>query len=327
MNGITTFKPTREQPSMREVVADGLSSRPYYMSTAKYFYDEVGAQLFDEICSTPEYYLTRTEDALLKAHAAEIIGVTSPDHIIEFGCGISKKVFHLLDVCAQDRRHCSYSPQDICTESLEASRNMLESNYPWLNVNPLCGDYLGGLGNLRIAEGRRLALFLGSTIGNFPEAEARAYLDELYHLLDEGDYLLLGVDRLKPKEVLTAAYDDAAGRTAEFNVNLLRVLNRELGADFQVGAFSHRAVFNEEERRMEMHLASDKSQVVYIGDLDTKVYFERGDTIRTEISRKFDWEPLCELLHRPGFRVVKHYRPENKYFSLVLAERMATRNQ
>ena len=228
----------RPVAGLAEDARRGLLHRPRSLPS-KYFYDERGSRLFDAICRTPEYYPTRTEGMLLARHAAAIIAQARPEHILELGSGASRKTRHLLAACEGGRHTPTYWPFDVCEEMLLAAGAELAGRYDWLTINPLLGDYCGGLRHLPAPNGRRLFVFLGGTIGNFERAEAIALLCELYAIMAPGDRLLLGADRVKDPAVLLAAYNDAQGVTAEFNRNLLQVLNRQLGADFVVEAFRH----------------------------------------------------------------------------------------
>ncbi len=311
---------TRSLPGLVDDARAGLLERPRSMPP-KYFYDRRGSVLFDAICDTPEYYPTRTEEALLRRHAAEIVALARPDHILELGSGAARKTRHLFDACQVQSCDCRYWPFDVCAPMLLDSGRELTEDYPWLSVNALVGDWLGGLEGLPRLEGRCLYLFLGGTIGNFSPRQARSFLQELGACMNAGDWLLLGADRVKDPAVLHAAYNDAAGITAEFNLNLLRVLNRELDADFDLDGFAHRAYFAAARSQIEMHLVARRRQHVHLGALARDIDFTDGETILTEISRKFTPEALGELMAAAGVRVARHLQPENGYYSLVLARR------
>jgi L-histidine N-alpha-methyltransferase len=286
----------------------------------KYFYDELGSRLFDAICETPEYYPTRTEAALLKAHAATIIAEAGPAHILEFGSGTARKTRHLLDAWAETGQAIAYWPFDVCEAMLMESGRRLVQDYQRLQVNALVGDYLGGLEGLPVLEGSCLFLFLGGTIGNFTREQAERFLREVRAMMRPGDFLLLGADRVKREDVLHAAYNDSRGITAEFNLNLLRVLNRELDADFRLECFAHEARFNARASQVEMYLISSCDQTVRVEALEKTLRFGPGEEILTEISRKFTPSKLDELLSLSGFSVTRHLEPDNGYFSLLLAQ-------
>lgn len=308
----------RAVATLEEDLRQGLLSPPRVFPP-KYFYDETGSHLFDRICETPEYYLTRTEDALLSDSAERIIAAAEPDDILEIGSGMSRKTRRLLDACEAASLYPSYSPFDISEDALRLAAEQLLERYPWLKVSLFVGDYDAGLANLPRFAGRRLICFLGSTIGNLEHAEAVAFLKDIRGRMSANDLLLLGADRVKPEPVLNAAYNDNDGLTAEFNMNLLSVLNTEAECDFEPEQFVHRAAFNAELSRIEMHLISQADQEVRIGSLDTSIRVERGEAILTEISRKFTEEALEAMLSESGFKTEFHFTPDDEAFSLVLA--------
>jgi L-histidine N-alpha-methyltransferase len=312
--------PTRLIPKMVDDVRESLLNSPRSLS-AKYFYDERGSELFDQICSTPEYYPTRTENRLLLKYAGNIIQKTQPEQILELGSGYSVKTRHLFDACQDVSYNCTYAPFDVCEEALIESAQKLAEEYKWLNLKPLLGDYSAGLGNLPSITGSHLYVFLGSTIGNFEQHEALKFLNELYDVMKVGDFLLLGVDRVKNNDVLNAAYNDAQGITAKFNLNVLSVLNRELGANFDTDAFTHSAYFDEQKERIEMHLTSKTKQHVKIKELDKTIQFEKDESILTEISQKYTYTGIEEMLTCANFTITDHYEDGDAYFSLVLARK------
>ena len=314
----TTIMPTRIIPDMVDDVRKSLLNSPRSLSP-KYFYDERGSELFDQICSTPEYYPTRTENHLLSRHAVDIINKTTPDQILELGSGYAVKTRRLFDACQEISQNCIYAPLDVCEEVLIEAAQKLSEEYDWLGLNPLLGDYHGGLGNLPAAQGAHLFVFLGSTIGNFENADALDFIKEVYKAMRYGDHLLIGVDRVKEDHVLHAAYNDAQGITAEFNLNVLHVLNRELNANFNTEEFTHSATFNADKERIEMRLISNTDQQVHIDELGESIQFDRGDEILTEISQKYTYRGIEEMLKQADFSINDHYEYENAYFCLVLA--------
>jgi len=309
---------TRAIPSLWDDVARGLFSAPRRLP-AKYFYDERGSQLFDQICNVPEYYPTRTENALLAEVSSDIIARVRPASIIELGSGMSRKTHHLLEACANSDCYASYVPFDVCDDVLLVSGARLKQQFPWLAVQPLLGDYGAGLANLPRRTDRNLIAFLGGTIGNFTPSESHDFLAEIRAFMGPADRLLLGADRVKRPEVLHAAYNDFAGVTAEFNRNVLRVINRELGADFDPDAYAHYALFNPVESQIEMHLLALSSQRVRFAATDAVLELEEGDTIQTEISRKFTRASLEAMVCGAGFEIERHYESRAPAFSLVLA--------
>lgn len=313
------IEPATEIPSIEQDVRDGLLSRPRSLPP-KYFYDERGSQLFDRICDTPEYYPTRTENALLLRFSSDIIQQVMPDQILELGSGTSRKTRHLFDACDAHDCQGDYAPFDVCEEMLRSTGKSLIKDYEWMNVTAMVGDYHGGLSNLPLPQGRRLFLFLGGTIGNFSHQQAQEFLAEVRDCMQPDDWLLLGADRVKSSALLHAAYNDSSGVTAEFNRNVLRVLNQSLDADFEPEAFSHQAEFNEQESRIEMYLVAKGDQQVRVDALDEEMTIRDGERILTEISRKFTRNSLEQMLIDAGFQVQEHFEPDNGYFSLLLVQ-------
>lgn len=311
-------RPTKSIPSLTEDVTAGLFATRKHLP-AKYFYDERGSALFDQICDEPEYYPTRTEDALLERSAREIIATVEPAQIIEFGSGMSRKIRHLFKACSELECYPTYIPFDVCDDVMIKSGEELSGKFTWLEVAPLSGDYTAGLGNLPVVAGQNLLMFLGGTIGNFTEEQGISFLHEVRELMSSTDQLLLGADRVKDPDVLHAAYNDVTGITAEFNLNILDVLNRELSADFDRANFEHYAFYNPEENQIEMHLVCMCDQEVWFDALDRSLSFKEGDAIRTEISRKFTRETLEYMFNEAGFEVRSHYESSAIPFSLVLA--------
>lgn len=308
-------------PSLADDARAGLLAAPRSLPP-KYFYDDAGSALFERICATPEYYPSRTEEALLREHAAAIMARAAPDHLVELGAGSSRKTRHLLDAWRRDARR--YWPFDVCEGMLLESGASLVADYPGLTVSALVGDYHGGLAQLPLPDtGRRLVAFLGGTIGNFDPDEARALLADVAALLGPADHLLIGFDRLKDAAILRAAYDDAAGITARFNRNLLRVLNRELDADFPVAAYRHRARFNPEAQQVEMRLAATRAHRVCVAGIDAEIEIAAGEEILTEISRKFSRASLTRLLADAGLEERAHFEAPAGAYSLVLAARVS----
>ena len=315
-----SIAPARYVPGLAEDARAGLLERPRSLPP-KYFYDAHGTGLFNRICETPEYYPTRTEEALLKGFGDEIIALARPGFMIELGSGSSKKTAHLFNACERQGHTCVYAPFDIFAPGLIEAAAKLRENFEWLDVRPLLGDYHAGLANLPRYRGAGMFLFLGGTIGNFTPPEVRSFIGDIRERMAPGDFLLLGADRVKDPAVLHDAYNDAQGITALFNLNVLRVLNRELGADFRTDNFAHSAVYNNELNRIEMYLVSLLHQEVSLGTLDERFPLERGEKILTELSYKFYFDELESLLQEFGLNVIRHFEPDNRYFSLVLAQR------
>ena len=311
---ITT--PAEIRSPFREDVANGLRRNPKAIPP-KYFYDQQGSLLFEEICQQPEYYLTRTEAAILARRAPEIIKAVGDCTIVELGSGSSVKTRLLLDECQRRHYQTRYVPIDISASMLEATARSLTDQYPRLRVEALAAEYLTGLTALPMAS-RRLVLFLGSNLGNFSPAEQEQLFTSLARALQAGDFLLLGIDLRKSIGMLEPAYNDAAGVTAAFNLNLLRRMNRELQASFDLSRFSHVAFYNSAQHQIEMHLRSNREQYVVIQDLDLQVSFKTEETIHTEISRKFDLEEITAQLAPFGFQRHKHWTDERAWFAVCL---------
>jgi dimethylhistidine N-methyltransferase len=278
-----------------EVLA-GLRRRPRYIPP-KFFYDTRGSQLFDAITVTPEYYLTRTEVEVLKTNAAAIAArVGTGSLLVEPGGGSCAKVRILLE----GLRPCAYVPMDISREHLRLAAEQVAAEFPWLEVHASCADFTRAMQLPPSAPvGPRVAFFPGSSIGNFDPEGAVGFLAAVAALVGPGGFLLIGVDLKKDRAVLDAAYDDAAGVTAAFNLNLLARVNRELGADFDLGAWRHRAFYNEALGRIEMHLVSVRAQTVQVAG--EAFAFAPGETIHTENSYKYGIEEFQGLAARAGF--------------------------
>lgn len=296
---------------------DGLSSTPKSLPP-KYFYDARGSMLFEAICDLPEYYLTRAEESLLRLAADSIIDSARPAELLELGSGASRKTRLLLNAMARASLPMRYSPFDVSTHALQEGAQTLLLEYPDLQIDALIGDYEKDLARVPITP-HRLVAFLGSTIGNLPPAGTERFLAALRHLLQRGDHLLLGLDLVKPVEIIEAAYNDRAGVTAEFNRNVLRVINRELSAEFDLRRFEHVAFFNAKESQIEMHLRSTGPQTVHVKALDLHVAFADGETVRTEISRKFTRDETVRTLVAAGFTLVRWFENEQHGFALALA--------
>ena len=303
--------------TLAEDVRDGLGAARKYLPS-KYFYDARGSELFDRICATPEYYPTRTENRLLERHAGEIIARATPASILELGAGSAAKTEHLFQACEYAGRRCVYQPLDVDGQMIRQAGARLVGRFRWLEVDGWAGDFVDAAGRLPPGARPRMIVFLGGTLGNFDEHQAPALLRALRSSLSGGDWFLLGVDRVKDPAVLDAAYNDAAGVTAAFNLNILRVINRKLGADFDPAGFAHHAFFDIDKRRIEMHLRSLRKQRATIPGVLPEVHFGVGESILTEISRKFTGPDLEALLRGAGLSPVVHYEAPGAYYSLLL---------
>jgi dimethylhistidine N-methyltransferase len=300
-----------------EDVATGLTATPKRLP-CRYFYDREGSRLFEAICELPEYYLTRAEAEILRDHADEIADACPAEvTVIELGSGNAVKTRLLLDALGRARRRVRYVPIDICRSVLEESSAALLRLFPWLEIVAVAAEYEQGLRHLATESDRpKLVLWLGSNIGNFDRAEAATLLRRIRDTLEPTDLMLIGVDLRKDRAVLEAAYDDASGVTAAFNLNLLARINRELDANFDIIAFRHRAVYDSELGRIEMYLVSTRSQRVTIGRLGLKVEFATGETIHTENSYKYSLTEMAEVARAAGLRTERRWQDAEGRFSL-----------
>ena len=310
---------TARQRRLEEDVRRGLTAARKSLP-AKYFYDRVGSLLFERITELPEYYPTRTESALLQEILPELIEQFLPDDIVEIGAGSSEKTRRLLDAVGAHGRPVRYVPLDVDRLTLEASADRLIREYPALDVHAVVGDFERDLAHVPPPVGRRLVMFLGSTIGNLDEPARQRLLTGLRGLLpDPGGRLLLGTDLVKDVKILEAAYDDAAGVTCEFNRNILNVVNRGVDGTFHPEAFRHHAFYNEAASRIEMHLVADSFQTVKLGRLGLTIRFRPGEDIWTESSYKFTRAGVETMLTDASLRLARwHVDPAN-YFALALA--------
>jgi dimethylhistidine N-methyltransferase/ergothioneine biosynthesis protein EgtC len=303
--------------SLHADVRRGLGGSPRTLPP-KWFYDKRGSDLFEQITRLPEYYPTRAEQEILDRRAVEIATLTRAATLVELGSGSSRKTRLLLDALTAGGTLRRYAPLDVSAAALEEAGRAICRDYPQLRVAATVADFEGGLA-LSDEPGPRLLAFLGSTIGNFDEEQRAAFYRTLALSLTSDDVLLLGADLVKEPEVLVRAYDDAAGVTAEFDKNVLHVLNRELGADFDPEGFDHVAVWNTEHERIEMRLRSRRAQTVKVPDLDLSVDFAEGEDLRTELSCKFRRETLTAELKEGGFTVRQWWTDAGQRFALLLA--------
>lgn len=293
-----------------------LSERPPWLAPV-WFYDERGSGLFDEITRLPEYYPTRAERALLEHHAVELadLGIET---LVELGSGTSDKTTVVLDALVAAGSLRRYVPFDVSEETLRDATERLAGRYPSLELHGVVGDFHEHLDRVP-AQGRRLVAFLGSTIGNLEPDQRARFLAGLEATMDPGDHLLLGIDLVKDPSVLVAAYDDAAGVTAEFNRNALRVLNREIGTDFDPDGFEHRARWDAERAWIEMRLAALDDQVVTGPGLAAPLRFAAGDEVRTEVSAKFTIDGMTKELWECGFATDAAWTGPDEAFALLVA--------
>ena len=302
---------------LAEDVREGLGHVPKELPP-RWFYDERGSQLFDEITRLPEYYLTRREREILALRAPELAALTGAETLVELGSGTSEKTRLLLDALRDEGRLRRFVPVDVSEPTLRAAAESVASDYPGLEVHAVVGDLHRHL-SLLPPGGRRLVAFLGSTIGNLLPAERARFLAGLRRALAPGEWLLVGADLVKDEARLLAAYDDAAGVTAQFNRNVLAVVNRELGGEFDLDAFAHVARWDAEGERMELLLRSLREQLVAVRDLGTVAEFAAGEEMRTEWSAKFRRETVEAELGKAGFTPVRWWTDDAGDFGAALA--------
>jgi L-histidine Nalpha-methyltransferase len=310
--------PDRYLDTLRADVRAGLTATPKTLPP-KYFYDAQGSKLFDEITRLPEYYLTRAETSILERRAAAIAGLSRSESLVELGSGTSAKTRLLLRALRAGGTLREFVPFDVDPVVLAMASDALADEYPGLRIAPFVGDFERDLGAIP-ADGRRTVAFIGSTIGNLEPAARRAFLAQVGAALRPGDTFLLGVDLVKDAGRLLDAYNDAAGVTAEFNRNVLLVVNRELDADFHVEEFEHVAVWDAEHEWIEMRLRAAREQQVTIRDLGLVVSFAAGEELRTEISAKFRRAGIEAELAAAGLRTLRFWTDRRGDFGLLLAE-------
>jgi L-histidine N-alpha-methyltransferase len=311
-------QPGRYREALRADVAAGLTARPKTLPP-KYFYDARGSELFDEITRLPEYYLTRAETAILSQRAPEIASLSKCESLVELGSGTSAKTRLLLRALRDGGTLREFVPFDVDPAVLTEASEALAAEYPGLAIRPFVGDFERDIHAIP-AGGRRTIAFIGSTIGNLEPGARAAFLAHVGAALRPGDTFLLGIDLVKDTGRLLSAYDDAAGVTAEFNRNVLIVVNRELDADFAVDEFAHVALWDPEHEWIEMRLRPARAQQVTIRDLDLVVPFAAGEDLRTEISAKFRRGKIEAELAAAGMRVLEFWTDPDADFALLLAE-------
>lgn len=303
----------------------GLTSTPKTIP-ARYFYDEWGSQLFEQICDLPEYYLTRTETAIFQDYAAEIATITGPCQILELGSGSSTKTRILLDAYNHLPGQLHYCPIDVSPSILELSAQELLRDYPEIHIHGLVSTYDIALAKLADipqldAQANRMICFIGSSLGNFSAIACEAFLDRVEQALPIGGYFLLGIDLRKDPAILEAAYDDAQGVTAAFNLNMLQHLNDRFGANFDLSQFHHKAVYNTKLHQIEMHLVSQTAQQVEVAAIELTIDFAAGEHILSEISRKFDLAEMRDLLAQKHLPVQQIWTDAKGLFGVILAQR------
>ncbi|RVW02898.1 L-histidine N(alpha)-methyltransferase [Rhodococcus xishaensis] len=311
--------PEQLTAALRADAARGLTSSPKSLPP-KWFYDARGSELFERIMRLPEYYPTRTERALLEAHAGEIARIASPQILVELGSGSSEKTALLLRELGERGALERYVPQDVSESALRDAARRIAAEFPEIGVHGVVGDFTESLHHLPVG-GRRMIALLGGTLGNLVPDERREFLAGIAGVLEPGDYLLLGVALVTDPAVLVPAYDDAAGVTAQFNLNVLSVLNKQLGADFDLERFRHVALWDPVQEWIEMRLEATTEMTVQVTDLGLEVPFGQGEQLRTEISAKFREDGIRAELAAAGFVDAQTWTDADERFALVCARR------
>jgi L-histidine N-alpha-methyltransferase len=306
--------------SLEKDVTTGLGNEPKTLPP-KWFYDAEGSRLFERITALDEYYQTRTEASILGDHAAEFAELTKASTLVELGSGSSEKTRLLLDSLVDKGTLTEFVPLDVSISALREASAKIAIDYHDVRVHGVVGDFTAHLDRLPGTAPRAVA-FLGGTVGNLLPAERARFFRGLAETLRQGEWLLLGTDLVKDPAVLVPAYDDAAGVTAEFNRNVLRVLNRECGADFDVEAFDHRAVWDAENEWIEMHLVASRAMKVRVAKFDMDLEFGAGEAMRTEISAKFRRDGITAELADAGFTVERFWTDPAEQFAVTLARRI-----
>jgi L-histidine N-alpha-methyltransferase len=318
---VHTYLGPSDERSLADDVLDGLT-KPFKELPPKHFYDARGAELFDRICELPEYYPTRAERAILEERSAEIAALTGAGELVELGSGTAAKTRLLLSALYDGGTLRRYVPIDVTERMVRDCAEALVAEYPGLAVHGIVGDFERHLAHVPAPEAPRIVAFLGGTIGNFAPGSRRRFLRGLAKLLRPGqDFLLLGTDLVKDPGVLEAAYDDGAGVTADFNRNVLHVVNRELDANFVPESFDHVAFFDRDREWIEMRLRAQRPQRVTVGKLGLRISFAAGEELRTEISAKFTRERIEGDLAAAGMELVAQFTDAGGLFALNLARR------
>lgn len=307
------------ESALRQDVLDGLTADPKTLPP-KWFYDDYGSRLFERITELPEYYPTRAEREILERHASDMAAAYPAETLIELGSGSSSKTPLLIRALEEEGRLRRYMAVDVSDSALLSAGDHLSETFPDLELVPVAADFEHQL-HVLPQQGDRMIAFLGGTIGNLEPDQRARFLADLHAVLGAGGgSLLVGTDLVKPAEILVPAYDDAAGVTADFNKNVLRVLNRELGADFDVDAFDHVALWVPEKGWIEMRLRASRSMLVTLPGVDLQVPFAEGEDLRTEISTKFSRDGVAEELGAAGFRISGQWTDSQDRYAVTLAE-------
>lgn len=300
-----------------EEIFQGLQRKKKFIHP-KFFYDEKGSYLFEKICTLDEYYLTRAESEILDIIKDKMSTHLRTDYsLIEFGSGSAVKTRKLLEILTQMQDLVEYYPIDISDILKESSLN-LQKDYLNLRITGIIDHYEGGLDFVKSIEQCRLFVFLGSSLGNFDGKEAIKFLRKIHQSMKKSDYFLLGLDLVKNKQILEKSYNDSKGITAQFNLNLLTRINKEFGGNFDLKNFEHVSFFNEQQKRIEMHIRSKMDQEIWLSQTDVMIKFRKNEMILTEYSYKYTVDQIYSLAKKSGFKVKEIWKDKNEYFSLVL---------
>ena len=317
------FKPhaSKIEKTFAEEISSSLNRDSKFI-TPKFFYDKKGSDLFEKICTLPEYYPTRTEISILKNLQTELPSfIDDSFRLVELGSGASVKTRLLLDIFTKMQQTTEYFPIDISEILTESSEQLLQ-DYDNLRITGIIDTYEGGLEFLKNYDHKNnLILFLGSSFGNFSPADGKIFLEKINSTMKSGDLFLIGLDLVKDSQILESAYDDAQGVTAEFNLNVLSRINDELDADFNLNNFSHYSTYNKEDQRIEMYLKSLVNQSVIISKSNLSLNLEKNELIHTEYSHKYTLEQIKTLLESTGFKINHTWLDENTHFSLTLVSK------
>jgi L-histidine N-alpha-methyltransferase len=322
------YRFSESEPTLDQFAADvknGLGSQTKYLKP-KYFYDQIGSNIFEQICIQPEYYIARIESDILRNSSPDIVSICNGDiSIVELGSGSSSKTRILLEHTLEKQTFLHYFPIDVSHNILHQTVRNLSSDFSNLRTIGISSDYAIGIEKATelittqySLTSRKLILFLGSSIGNFEPFEATSFLQMIKHVMDNKDLLLVGFDLQKEPKILDAAYNDRAEMTAKFNLNLLSRINRDLGGEFDIKSFNHCAFYNKNKERIEMHLISKADQNVYIEIIDTSFRFKEGESIHTENSYKYSLEQIQHLVEGSGFELKMNFLDQRKWFDLAL---------
>jgi len=319
---LETPSTSSDNQSDAEMVIQGLNQSPKTLPP-RFFYDDYGSQLFEQICQLPEYYLTRTETQIFQQCADDIARITGDCELVELGSGSSTKTRIILDAYQAANLPLRYVPIDVSAGILKDSAHQLLRDYPDLKVYGIVGTYQQALQTLMPSTlPKRLIAFIGSTLGNLRPEFCDRFLAQISNALTPGDYFLLGIDLQKDPSILEAAYNDRQGVTAAFNLNMLTHLNRKFAANFEVDQFEHVAFYNADLNQIEMHLRSKVAQAVSFDALNFTTHFDAGETIHSEVSRKFNLQQMSNQLRSHHLETIKVWTDEKQWFGVVLAQRI-----